>query len=94
LKRNAPSKGYFILIRKRASFPRRKRAVYYNCNIDFSKAYKNGAINGGKKQVLKGCTEVPWNGDIVFDNVIIAGKKLTNLDDFETNEFVYEISFK
>jgi len=61
--------------------------------ITFQNVTISHPIVGGRKQVLKGCVEVPWNGGIVFDNVIIAGKKLTNLNDFETNEYVSDISF-
>ncbi len=51
-------------------------------------------IVGGRKQVLIGCAESPWKGGIIFDNVTIAGKKVTDLSEFNTNSFVLNITFK
>ncbi len=51
-------------------------------------------IVGGRKQVLIGCAESPWKGGIIFDNVTIAGKKVKDLSEFNTNEFVSDITFK
>jgi hypothetical protein len=48
----------------------------------------------GKTEQILGAAEAPWNGGINFDNVIIAGKKLTNLDRFYTNQYVSNITFK
>ncbi|MCF8379239.1 MAG: hypothetical protein K9H49_06660 [Bacteroidales bacterium] len=47
----------------------------------------------GKEKII-GCSEAPWNGGITFENVVIGGKKVTSLDDFELNEFVSDITFK
>ena len=47
----------------------------------------------GKNNII-GCAEAPWNGGITFENVVIGGKKLTSLKDFEVNEYVTDITFK
>ena len=46
------------------------------------------------RNTIIGCAEAPWNGGITFENVVIGGKKLTSLDDFEVNEFVTDITFQ
>lgn len=48
----------------------------------------------GIKNKLSGSKEAPWNGGITFKNVVIAGKKITNLKDFETNSDVSNIKFE
>jgi hypothetical protein len=48
----------------------------------------------GLPNVLRGCAEAPWS-NLTFDNVVIAGKKLTSLQDFSgVNEYVTDIIFK
>ena len=48
----------------------------------------------GLPNVLRGCKESPWS-NLTFDNVVIAGKKLTSLKDFAyVNEYVTDITFK
>jgi len=47
----------------------------------------------GQPNVLRGCPEAPWS-DITFDNVVIAGKKLTSLADFKCVQNVTQITFK
>lgn len=62
--------------------------------ITFQNVTISHPIVGTRKQILIGCLEAPWDGGITFDNVIIDGKKLTNLSDFDTNEYVKNVIFK
>jgi len=48
----------------------------------------------GKSEQILGHGESPWYGGIIFDNVIIAGEKLTDLKSFHINEYVSDIIFK
>jgi hypothetical protein len=62
--------------------------------ITFQNVTITHSIVGNRKQILRGCKQSPWYGGITFDNVVIAGKKLTDLSDFDSNEFVSDIMFK
>jgi len=44
--------------------------------------------------IIIGCAEAPCNGVITFENVLIGGKKLKGLKDFEVNGYVTDIVFK
>jgi len=61
-------------------------------NISAAKGYdKNG---DGKTEYILGAPESPWNGGVTFENIVIDGKRLTNLNNFYTNEFVNNIFVK
>jgi len=62
--------------------------------ITFRNITAVAAYGLGSTDRILGCAEAPWKGGITFYNVVIAGKKLTSLDDFIANEYVTDITFK
>ena len=57
-------------------------------NMELFETLPNGTF------IIIGCAEAPWNGGITFENVVIGGKKLTSLKDFDVNEYVTDITFQ